>query len=442
MPSIDNSESKRKIEDNEATPPLQSGHLLRPLDLEQNPPDKGVTMDKKIDKRLIIILAVVLILCGAAAVVKFYLIPNKLITTKVPSILNADKGPLSAPKQSDFSLNAGAYKTDDITVISNFESGEETKWQGDGIPDDKIFYEGSGSLSLVSTERNEKVATLEKKLDLTNMKQIEFMLNVTDIDAFEAVTLDFGDSNLTNYYSYSLTNLINGWNLVRIPKEKFVVTKAKDGTFGWPDIAKVRFSILSRPASIFLVRLDMLRSINDSQDFLKQWRATYPEMFFSLYDQAGKIKLLARGLGSTIATLKEGSDINNFDFSASVSPQSAGRSGLFVRGDYATGYGYYLLLGGEKTNTWQILKRNKTGWTLPEQIIKGTLDGVVFAKDQDYWLRVTGKDTLLKFYFSQDGQQYEKLGELTDDEFKGGGLGITALDGNRSLFDNIQFKKN
>ena len=468
MNLIDKLRSRHKIEVREAPSSLQSGHLLHPLSQEQNSSeakissltptdlrledsaegDKEVNMDKKIgmdnriDKKLIIILVAVLILCGAIAIAKFYLIPNKIITNKALSILNTGKGPLPVSKQSDFSLNASAYKADDITVISNFENDEENKWQGDGVVDEKIFYEGTRSLSLVSTERNGAVATLEKKLDLTNMKQIEFMLHITDTDAFETVTLDFGDSDLKNYYRYTFSNLKNGWNLIQIPKGKFVLSKAKEGTFDWPNIEKVRFSILSRPASIFLVRIDMLRSINYPESFLTQWKATYPGMFFSLYEQAENTRLLARSIGTTIATLKESADINSFDFSASVSPQSTGRSGLFVRGDYATGYGYYLLLGGANKNTWQILKRNKTGWTPAEKIIKGSLDGIVFAKDKDCWLRIIGKNNLLKFYFSQDGQQYEKLGELNDSEFKGGGLGIAVLDGGWSLFDNIQFKKN
>jgi hypothetical protein len=457
MPTIDKPEPRRKIEVNEATPPLQPEHLLHPLELEQNPSDKEVNMDNKIeteneikvdgriDKRLIIILAAVLILCGAAAITKFYLIPNKIIFNGLPSLIKSNTetgGLLPASKGSDFSLNSGAYNADDVTFISNFEANEAVKWLGDGIVDEKIFYEGARSLSLVSTERNGAVATLEKKLDLTNMKQVEFMLHVTDIDAFETVTLDFGDLGLTNYYRYTFTNLKNGWNLIQIPKGKFVLSKAPAGTFDWPNVEKIRFSILSRPASIFLVRMDMLRSINYPESFLTQWKATQPAMFFSLYEQAGKAKLLARSLGSTMATLKDSAGISNFDFSASVSPQSAGRSGLFVRGDYATGYGYYLLLGGANKNTWQILKRSKAGWTPATEIIKGSLDGTVFAKDKDYWLRVTGKGSLLKFYYSSDGQRYEKLGELTDDEFKGGGLGIAVPDAGFSLFDNIQFKKN
>ena len=395
-----------------------------------------------IDKKLITILATVLLLFGIALLIKFYLIPNKILFKTDSTTQNVTREKLQALDKFDFSLDSGAYATEDITVISNFESDEETKWKGDGIMDEKLFYEGTRSLSLISTERKGVTASLEKNIDLTNMKYIEFMLHIADVDAFEAVTLDFGDLELNNYYRYTFSNLKNGWNLIQIPKEKFVLLDEKDKTFSWSSIGNVKFSILSRQASIFLIRIDMLRAINGRGDFLGPWRSGKPEMFFSLYEKSGKTKLMARSIGATVATFREGSGVKNFDYSASISPQSAGRSGLFVRGDYITGYGYYFLLGGQKKNTWQILKRSKTGYTPTAEIVQGTLEGIVFANDKNYWLRVTGKNNLLEFYFSTDGKQYEKLGKLNDPEFKEGGLGITVLDAGWSLFDNFHFKKN
>lgn len=394
-------------------------------------------MNKSIDKKLVIILVGVLVLCGTIAIAKFYIIPKMN-----PNILGVENKQLAASDQSDFSLNSSSYKSDDITVISNFEKNEDVAWQGNGVLDEKIYYEGVRSMGLISVDRKAASITLEKVLDLTNMKQIEFMLHVTDAEAYETVIIDFGDLELKNYYRYTLSNLRNGWNLIRIPKEKFIPAKVKDSTFDWPNIEKVRFYSLSRPASIFLTRLDMLRSINYPDSFLTGWRANLPETLLSLYERFGTMKLMARSIGGSVATIKNIEDINNFDYSASVSPQTVGRVGLFVRGDYLKGNGYYFLLGGEKKNTWFIIKKNIKGWTPTADIVQGSLDNVVFAKDKDYWLRVKGKGNLMEFYFSFDGQQYEKLGELNDDEFRGGGVGIAVLDGNWSLFDNFQFIKN
>jgi len=397
-------------------------------------------MNNTTNKRYIIILIAVLIFGGILATAKFYIVPKYFSASIVETITEPGKVVEVQPSEkSDYALNASVYGPDAMTVISNFEKTEENVWQGGGVFDEKIYYEGARSMGLISTDRKAVTITLEKSLDLTNMKQIEFMLHVTDTDAFETTIIDFGDLDLKSYYRYSLTNLKNGWNLIQIPKEKFIFAKAKDSTFDWSQVAKVRFYALSRPGSIFLARLDILKSINNF-DFLNQWRALNPGMFFSLAEQEGKPMLLARNIGASVATLKEVENIGNNIYSVAVSPQSSGRSGLFVRGDYNNTYGYYLLIGGEKKNTWQILKKNKAGWMPKEKIIEGVLANVTFSRDKKYWLRAETRGDLLEFYISFDGQKYEKLGELKDEEFRAGGVGIAVLDGGWSLFDDFRFK--
>ena len=397
-------------------------------------------MNNTTNKRYIIILIAVLIFGGILATAKFYIVPKYFSASIVETITEPGKVVEVQPSEkSDYALNASVYGPDAMTVISNFEKTEENVWQGGGVFDEKIYYEGARSMGLISTDRKAVTITLEKSLDLTNMKQIEFMLHVTDTDAFETTIIDFGDLDLKSYYRYSLTNLKNGWNLIQIPKEKFIFAKAKDSTFDWSQVAKVRFYALSRPGSIFLARLDILKSINNF-DFLNQWRALNPGMFFSLAEQEGKPMLLARNIGASVATLKEVENIGNNIYSVAVSPQSSGRSGLFVRGDYNNTYGYYFLIGGEKKNTWQILKKNKAGWTPKEKIIEGVLANVTFSRDKKYWLRAETRGDLLEFYISFDGQKYEKLGELKDEEFRAGGVGIAVLDGGWSLFDDFRFK--
>ena len=409
-------------------------------------------MNNTTNKRYVIILIAVLILGGIAAMAKLYIVPKYFsasINEAIKQTSNEVKKQASGlekstealpSRQIDFALNASAYNPNDITVISNFEKTEENVWQGGGVIDEKVYYEGARSMSLISVDRNYTNISLEKKLDLSNMEQIEFMLHVTDADAFETVIMDFGDLDFKNYYRYTLSNLKNGWNLIQIPKGKFILAKAEDSTFDWSNVEKTRFYTLSRPASIFLVRIDMLRSINNSDDFLKQWRVLNGGMFFSLYEREGKPTLLARNIGASVATLKEIENIGNNIYSAAVSPQSSGRSGLFVRGDYNNTYGYYLLIGGEKNNNWQILKNNKAGWTPKEKIIEGVLANATFTRDKKYWLRAETRDDILEFYISFDGQKYEKLGELKDGEFRVGGIGIAVLDGGWSLFDDFQFK--
>ena len=409
-------------------------------------------MDKKNIKKYTVILLAVSILGIVLAAARFFVIPKYFSVKEINKTIELSQAAAIKPiNSSDFNFTSDAYSQDAVTVISNFEYTEADAWQGGGVFDEKIYYEGSRSMVLISTDRRAVTITLEKTLNLTDMKQIEFMLHVADADAFEAAIIDFGDLDLNNYYRYSLTNLKNGWNLIQIPKEKFIAAKIKDSVFDWSQVAKVRFYALSRPNSVFLARLDILKSINDL-DFTNQWRVLNPNMFFSLADQAGKPMLLARNFGASVATIKDIENINDFIFSATISPQSSGRSGLFIRGDYNNTYGYYLLIGGEKRSNWQILKRNKAGWSPKEQAaenllpnttlsVEGSLPNMTFARDKKYWLRVETRGDLIQFYFSIDGQKYEKLGEMKDGEFRGGGIGIAVLDGAQSIFNDFQLKK-
>ncbi len=347
----------------------------------------------------------------------------------------------SVKENNDFSLDSSAFSKSSILIISNFESGELPAWQGNGVTDQKFSFEGNSSLDIVSTDHQIGTISLVKDMDLSTMEFIEFMMNVSDPDAYESANIDFGDAEMKNFYRYSLTNLRMGWNLIQIPKAKFVQLNGSENTLPWSSVKHVRISVLSRPNSIFIARFDQLRSVSNSEEYLKYWRTTLPS-FLSLYPQNGTNKIMGRAFGNLSAVLKDLEDINNFTFISSVSPQTAGRSGLFIRGNYDNGYGYYFFIGGDKRNTWEIMKRNEEGWTRTDEKLQGVIQNVVFSKDKTYWLRVDAKDDLMEFFFSFDGEKYEKFGEIRDNEFRGGGVGITVFDaGSWSLFDNFQFKK-
>ena len=395
-------------------------------------------------KKYLVILAVVVVIgVGAFIMRHFHGKANELAgdTVKAESNSFAPKSvTVSGDEKADFTLTSDAYSPSAMTDISNFEESEANAWTGSAVIDEKVFYEGKRSLSLVSADHRGAIAELKANYDLSSMKMIEFMLNASDIDAFEAATIDFGDEGMNNYYRYSITILKNGWNLIQIPKDKFIRYNLSPD-FDWSKITDIRIYALARPSSVFLARVDMLRAINDPDNFQTHWRSLKSDTFLTLYGRDNKNILTARGIGATVATIKDVEDVENEIFSASVSPQSSGRSGLFIRGDYTNGYGYYFLISGEKKNTWQILKRNKSGWTPTAEIVQGVMANVSFAKDKKYWLRAEARGDLLVFYFSFDGSTYEKLGEQTDNEFRGGGTGIVVLDGAWSLFDDFRFAK-
>jgi hypothetical protein len=401
-------------------------------------------MDEKNNKKYVIIFLVVSILGGVVALAKFYILPKYFPTSIAETITESDKvEEVKSSEKSFIVFDVDTYNTNDIVLLSSFEKTEKNVWKGSGIIDEKICYEGDRSMGLISVDRKAATVELEQELELSDMEQIEFMLHVSDEDTFETAWIDFGDLDLKNSYRYTISNLKNGWNLIQIPKEQFVLSKAKGSTFSWSDVEKTRFYFLSRPSSILSVRIDMLRIINSSYDFFQQWRSDRKGEFLSLYEKDGEPILMARNTNivANIATLKDFEYVGNNIYSVTISPQSSSRSGLVVSSDYVTGYGYYFLIAGDRGNTWEISKRNERGWPIEEERIGGTLSNMAFSSDKKYWLMVESRGNLMEFYFSFDGQKYEKLGELEDDEFRAGSVGITVFSNGWSLFDDFRFKR-
>lgn len=339
--------------------------------------------------------------------------------------------------QCDFTFSGNNYDSSVITEISNFETTED--WQGSATYDEKNVYEGDSSLSVVSINHSLASTFLVKNLDLTNMEYLEFMLYVQNRDAFESLNLDLGDEKMDNYYRYSLSNLNNGWNFVVAPKRGFVFypQSLSGSSVNWSNIKMVRWQVMSRPNAMLLVNFDLLRGINSSVKLVDKWRVT-DSSFFSLYGSNSQWRLMARCYNTNIATFKDLGMKKDLMFSAVVSPQYGGRSGLFIRGDYKTGYGYYFLIGGKNQANWQIIKRNKNGWGDP--LVKDNFSDISFDPEAKYWLMVKATGDVMTFYFSLDGEKYKYLGEITDSEFGIGGAGIAVLDGGWSLFDDFKFK--
>ncbi|MBU1132441.1 hypothetical protein KKC32_04320 [Patescibacteria group bacterium] len=368
------------------------------------------------------------------------ILAQQVVAEESESVGN-DNAP-EAPNSYDFQLDHTAYNAESIRVIAEFENIEEENWEGTAVYDDKVFYEGQRSLALISNNRGLAFAELERKMDLSDAEYFEVMLHLNDFTAFESIGLDFGDENFEDYYHYNFTNLRNGWNLVQMPRKDFVLNKAEESIFDWSSVEKVKFEVISRPDAILLARVDKLRAVIDDNSYLRDWNIIKraEKMLFTLERREDNMVLTARSQGTTIATLKKLENQDNFTFSASLSPQTAGRSGLFVRGDHLNGFGYYFLIFGNQRNTWQIFKKNSKGYASKDEIISGTLENVVFSKNKKYWLRVDARGSLMQYYISFDGKEFSKLGEFDDDEFKRGEVGIAYFDAGITLFDDIKFK--
>ena len=319
-----------------------------------------------------------------------------------------------------------------VENISLFEAGEN--WQGSGFLDWRTFYEGKNSIGVASNNHQPGIIFLEKNLDLSNLKILEFFISLNDIQSAESVTVKFGDSSLTNYYSYSLSNLREGWNFIRIPQEQFVVHKANP-EFSWKDIKKIQFEVLSRPNTTLIANIDYLTAQKNT-DYLNKWKVV-DDKFLSLGKQDDTIALLARNEGALQAILAEAGG-ENFSLQTSFIPKTIGEIGLFFRGNYANNRGYYFLAGGINSSSCKLKKLGAKGW---EELAVTNIVNFIFEKDQKYWLRVETKGQKITGFLSADGKNFTELVSVNDDEFSSGGVGIAVFGRGYGFFDDFKFRQ-
>lgn len=339
--------------------------------------------------------------------------------------------------EEEYELSYNGMDSSLVENISFFESDET--WKGSGFLDKRTFYEGGSSIAVDSENHKAGAISLEKDSDLSGIKTLEFFVSVNDVDSLESVMVKLGDSSLKNYYSYSLLNLKNGWNFIRIPEEKFVLVNKDNPDFGWKDIQKIYFYVMSRPDCTVMANFDYLTAQKDIE-CLDKWN-TKGENFLSLGKNNDKIVLIARNEGGLQGTLK-GVNGNDFSFQASFIPQKAGKMGLFFRGDYNNNYGYYLFADGINQNSCTLAKYSKKDekneW---EDLDTVDIVNFVFEKDKKYWLRVETKGDKITCLLSDNGENFTELFSVNDSDFDSGGVGIAVSNRSYGFFDDFSFRQ-
>ena len=350
-------------------------------------------------------------------------------------------GLLNLPKMGqlkEYKLNFDRdFEPDFGLNLSPFE--EDNDWRGNALYDTENFFEGESSLYLVSKNHSLGQAFLESKINLNDYNFFDVLIFVDEPKNVEFLRVKFGNLALTNYYEYVFGSLSEGWNFVRMPREQFGARTTSGPPFNWSQIEKIEFSLISRPGTEVTTNFDSLRA-EKNIEYQKQWEMARKNADFVGIGQTAdeKAALLARSFGTSVATLKEIGDAEDFVFRASVSPQRTGRSGIFFRGNPDSAFGYYFLLSGLDGNTWQLLKQNdKTTSVLKE----GTIKNVAFQSDEKYWLQISIKGENFEAELSRDGENFAKVAEFTDKEFTFGQVGIAAMDQTFSFFDDFYYKK-
>jgi hypothetical protein len=335
--------------------------------------------------------------------------------------------------QKNYELAYGDMDLSTVENISFFEAGDD--WKGDGFFDWRNFYEGKSSVGVASSNNKPGIIYLEKNLDLSSFDVIEFSMSINEVDSLESAIIKIGDSSLTNYYSYTISNLFGGWKFMRIPKSHFVAHTGNP-EFGWNKIEKIQFEILSRPGTTEIANFDYLTAVK-STDYLSKWKMS-DENFLSLGKINDKIALLARNEGTAQAVLNEARG-DNFVYQASFIPQTAGGAiGLFFRGNYGNSKGYYLLADGINKNSFTLRKLGVEGW---EDLKTVEISNFILEKDQKYWLKAEARGEKITGYVSVNGADFTELFSVNDGEFSYGGVGVAVFSRGYGFFDDFKFEQ-
>ncbi len=325
-------------------------------------------------------------------------------------------------------------KVDSAFDIANFESNED--WYGGGEFDYSTFFEGESSLFLTSLNGRKATITLKKSFDIENVLNFKFLVYLASDPAdIEELNLVFTGQNFG--YRFPIRDLVKGWNLLVLPKDKFSIFTPQAEEKDISSIDKITVELTSRPQARTIVNLDSLWA-ERGKDYLKDWNSN-SEKFLSLKKNGNSVGLLAIGLYGNRATLTKGS-AKDYTFQAKFISLKEGGFGLFLRGDYESGYGYYLMMDGVETNTWQIYKYGlfeDKAQTL--NLAKGEISNFKMEKNRPYWLKAELKGPQLGFYLSVDGQNFIKLGEGNDTSFTSGGVGFAISGSDMVLVDEIVF---
>lgn len=333
-------------------------------------------------------------------------------------------------------INYSKSRPNGVAARFFMEPGEN--WQGNGFWDRGTNFEGTTSLGLISRAHDNSLAFYDfnHEIDFKQVKFIDFYLKISDLSALENFQVRLSGKNADDFYYYDVVNTQKEWNFFRIPLEQF--SHQGNSAFDLSTVSQLGFKVVSRPNSVALININQLILESDSS-FLDDWNTVKPEQL-SLDKKDGQTHLLLRSLtANDIVTLSSLPGVKDFTYSLKLSPQTTSRMGIFFRGDFKTGAGYYFLLDGKDTNTWQLKKmsQEKASWI---DIAKGEIANNTFKPDRFYWLKVDANKDDITLSLSLDGNKYESLYNFKDDEYLRGGIGAVIWDKGYGLFDEFNYE--
>lgn len=335
-----------------------------------------------------------------------------------------------------------------LVDIAKFDKSEQ--WQGAGSIEEVIL--GEPVLSMIDRNRQKAIAYMLINLKLSEVDDIKFSINLkSDPDNIESINLVLGNKDLNSFYRFALTNLKEGVNYFSIPKYRFFLAEGEEAkatptavktSFSWDKIEKVQLELVSRPSAKASIEVKWIRAEKD-EVFKPDWNWSGGDHFLNMIHYPDdKLTLMVQQVGGAVATLRKLGSVENFTYTVKIIPLVKGPIGIFFRGDYKTGYGYYLTVGGLATSEWSITKFGLSqNQPLTSLLVNGQIANFEFTNDQPFWLKVSARGNTITGYFSLEGKEFTKLGEIADNEFGSGGIGINVVNGSAGLFDEFYLTK-
>lgn len=340
-------------------------------------------------------------------------------------------------KDKKYNLDFNQMFSKSNVEIAQFKQSEN--WRGNFEIEDEMTYIGDSSMIISAKDLKTVSIFLEKNFNLEQMRTIKMLIYSDDeenSDNIQGFSLFFGTKKNPTLYEYPILNIKKGWNIISMPKAQFISTTRTKRQVGeattsskagenllssWDKISLVSIKLTARPHSRVDLILDRLWAEKDDQ--YQGLFTTKRKDILSLATNENKTYINLWPIGTNMALIKKVSGVKDFTYTAKIIPQSGGKFGINGRTDIATGYGYYLDLGGIDSSSWTLSKVGKEGAVVLEE---GSISNFLVERGKPIWLRLQTDKNTIRAYISTDGNNFTRLTEKKDSELKRGGIGFQS----------------
>lgn len=320
-------------------------------------------------------------------------------------------------------------------TISEFEVKSSTPVSDREQFDSVTKYEGRSSLELRSTDHRTDVGTIRGRFDFSRMQLFDAMFYVTEAQSVESLGMRFRSRTSAAAFEYPLSVPAGGWIPVRMNRDQFVaINGASEST--WADIGVVEIRLVSRPRLYAQVHVDLMQASGDLGKQTAAWTVA-DENMLGLTNTALGTALLFRSTAAHVGTLTELADSRDFILTVRLSPITAGRGGLFFRGNMINENGYSFVINGVGSRAWQLLRTDSSGTKV---VREGTLPISSFRTDEAYWLRSVVQGDRIDVSLSVDGTNFIRVARSEDGTFDFGRVGVVAYGATYAIHE-IQYQR-